>query len=79
MQTHQQIACHIYERMMTHCFNQYGVFEALKKVECIESATFFDDCLKVHSYYGKLRKYNPEELASSPYSRYRPQLEELGI
>lgn len=79
IQAHQQIACHIYERMMTHCYNQFGVFEAMKRVECIESATFFDDCLNVHNYFAKVKKYHPETLGSSPYSRHRPHLEELGI
>lgn len=79
MQAHQQIACHLYERMMIHCFNQFGIFDAMKRPECIESCTYFDDCLKVHNHFAKVKRYNPESLSSSPYNRYRPHLEELGI
>lgn len=29
------VACHIYERMVTHCMNQYGLFEDAIRKECI--------------------------------------------
>jgi hypothetical protein len=78
-QAHQQIACHIYERMTIHCFNQYGIFEAMSRPECIDPVHFFHTCLKVNSFFAELKKYHPETFAASPYSRNKPHFDELGL
>lgn len=79
IQAHQQIACHIYERMAIHCFNQYGIFDAMTRPECLDPVNFFNMCLKVNSFFAAMKKYSPETFAASPYSRHRPHLEELGL
>lgn len=65
--------------MLTHCFNQYGILEASKRMECADAQHYFETCLTVHQHYALIKKYDPEILASSYYARYKPHLDELAL
>ncbi len=73
------MACHLYERMMLLCYNQYGALEARERPECVDATHYFDQCLTINNYFATIQKYMPETLASNPYSRYKPHFKELDI
>eukprot|EP01016_Furgasonia_blochmanni_P000907 TRINITY_DN102_c0_g1_i2.p1 TRINITY_DN102_c0_g1~~TRINITY_DN102_c0_g1_i2.p1 ORF type:complete len:132 (+),score=26.17 TRINITY_DN102_c0_g1_i2:66-461(+) len=39
-QANHLFACHLYERMMLLCFNQYGVLHEAQKIECLVSERY---------------------------------------
>eukprot|EP01016_Furgasonia_blochmanni_P000906 TRINITY_DN102_c0_g1_i1.p1 TRINITY_DN102_c0_g1~~TRINITY_DN102_c0_g1_i1.p1 ORF type:complete len:180 (+),score=68.51 TRINITY_DN102_c0_g1_i1:64-540(+) len=72
-------ACHLYERMMLLCFNQYGVLHEAQKIECLDATNFFELCLKNNAAFGFQKKYWPELFATNPYARPTPNFEQVYV
>ena len=69
------VACHLYERMIVLCHNQYGYFEEYhNRKECMNADSIFRQCIHNHEAFGWQKRYLPELFASDPRSRAQPGL-----
>ena len=73
----QLLACHIYERMLIHCYNQYGLGTEFQRPECVDAYNYFHHCIQQNAGIGLQKTYFPEQFLGNPYARPSPHLSQI--